>query len=126
MFVEGYHQQYVEHRALLQQISADYHADPALRARIDGGDARPVMDVIGVDQPEGLEIRVVTNTPEVWHLPMPMDPNKAVTDLALSDIAAGSTAGCAATTSTAGTFACSTTASTLGSGGTVSTASTES
>ncbi len=126
MFSGDNYEQYGQGRALLKQLSADYHSDPELRARIDGGDSGPVQAALGFDNPEEVEIRLVPNTPEVWHLPMPPDPNAAVSESQLADIAGGTTAGCVACGSTAGTFACSTAASTLGSGGTVSTASSES
>ena len=126
MFSGDDYEQYGQGRALLKQLSADYHADPELRARIDGGDSGPVQEALGFDNDAGVEIRLVPNTPEVWHMPMPPDPNEAVSDSRLFDIAAGSSTGCVACTSTAGSFACSTMASSLGSGGTVSTASSES
>ena len=126
MFSGTEYEQYGQGRAMLKQLSTDYHSDAALRARIDGGDSGPVQEALGYDNPADVEIRLVPNTPEVFHLPMPPDPNVAIDDSALSDLAGGSTAGTAMCTSTAGTFACSTTASSLGSAGTVTTASSES
>ena len=116
------YEQFERNYALLKKLSADYHADPALRARIDGGDSRPVLDAFGVDDPGGAELRVVANTPEVYHLSMPLDPNAAVADSVLREVVGGSTAGTGATIGSIGSFACSTAASCLGSAGTVSTA----
>ena len=122
MFHEGHHEQYEQGRALLKQLSADYHSDPALRARIDGGDSRPVLDALGVDNPGGAELRVVADTPEIYHLPMPLDPNKAMADTALARVVGGSTTGSGGSISSAGSFGCSTAPSTLSSVSTTSTA----
>ena len=122
MFYEGHHEQFEQGRALLKRLSADYHADPELRARIDGGDSRPVLDALGVDNPGGAELRVVADTPEVYHLPMPLDPNKAMADTALARVVGGSTTGSGGSISSAGSFGCSTAPSTLSSVSTTSTA----
>ena len=122
MFHEGHHEQYEQGRALLKQLSADYHGDPELRARIDGGDSQLVLDALGVDNPGGAELRVVADTPEVYHLPMPLDPNKAMADTALARVVGGSTTGSGGSISSAGSFGCSTAPSTLSSVSTTSTA----
>ena len=122
MFVEGHHEQFEQSHALLKRLSAAYHADPALRARIDGGDSRPVLDALGVGNPGGAELRVVANTPQVYHLPMPLDPNEVVADTALARIVGGSTVGSGGSLGSAGCFACSTGPSTLSSVSTTSTA----
>ncbi len=122
MFHEGHHEQYEQGRALLKQLSADYHGDPELRTRIDGGDSQPVLDALGVDNPGGAELRVVADTPEVYHLPMPLDPNKAMADTALARVVGGSTTGSGGSISSAGSFGCSTAPSTLSSVSTTSTA----
>ena len=122
MFFEGHYEQFEKSHALLKRLSADYHADPALRARVDGGDSRPVLEALGVDNPAGAELRVVANTPEVWHLAMPLDPNDVVADAVLKDVAGGSTVGSGGSIGSAGCFACSTAASSLSSVSTTSTA----
>ena len=116
------HEQFAHSRALLQRLGADYRADPALRARIDGGDSRPVLDALGVDNPSGVALRVVADTPAVYHLPMPLNPNDVVADSALSGVAGGSTASSGGTVGSAGCFACSTAPSSLSSASTASSA----
>ena len=116
------YEQFVESRALLRRLSADYHADPALRARIDGGDSRPVLAALGVDNPSGVALRVVADTPAVYHLPMPLDPNDVVADSALSEIVGGSTASSGGTVGSAGCFGCSTAPSSLSSASSASSA----
>ena len=116
------YEQFARSRALLKRLSADYRADAGLRARIDGGDSRPVLAALGVDNPSGVALRVVPDTPEVYHLAMPLDPNDVVADSALSEIVGGSTVGSGATIGSAGCFACSTMASSASSASTVSTA----
>ena len=116
------YEQFVQSRALLRQLSADYRADPALRARIDGGDSRPVLAALGVDNPSGVALRVVPDTPEVYHLPMPLNPNDVVADSALSQVAGGSTASSGGTVGSAGCFGCSTAPSSLSSASSASSA----
>ena len=116
------YEQFVRSRALLKQFSADYRADPALRARIDAGDSRPVLAALGVDNPSGVALRVVADTPEVYHLPMPLDPNDVVADSALSEIVGGSTASSGGTVGSAGCFGCSTAPSSLSSASSASSA----
>ena len=116
------YERFAKSHALLKRLSADYHADPALRARIDGGDSRPVLDALGVDNPSGVALRVVANTPAVHHVAMPLDPNDVVADSALREVAGGSTVGTGGTIGSAGCFACSTAASCLSSASTVGTA----
>ena len=116
------YEQFVQSRALLLRLSADYRADPALRARIDGGDSRPVLAALGVDNPSGVALRVVPDTPEVYHLPMPLNPNDVVADSALSQVAGGSTASSGGTVGSAGCFGCSTAPSSLSSASSASSA----
>ena len=122
MLSEEHYAAFEKSHALLKRFSADYHADPALRARVDGGDSRPVLAALGVDNPGGAELRVVADTPEVYHLPMPLDPNDVVADTALSNVAGGSTVGTGGSVGSAGSFACSTAPSSMSSVSTASTA----
>ena len=122
MSFEEHYEAFAKSHALLKRFSADYHADPALRARVDGGDSQPLLAALGVDNPGGAELRVVADTPEVYHLPMPLDPNDAVADTALRDIVGGSTVGTGGSVGSAGCFACSTAPSSMSSVSTASTA----
>jgi hypothetical protein len=114
--------EFEEYHALVQGIANRYHTDPAVRSAL-AGDARTALVELGMKLPEGVEIRVAANTPEVTHLVMPPDPNVELGDEALSAVAGGSTTGTASsagTLSTAGTIPG--TFSTAGTAGTVATA----
>ena len=96
MMTEQELETYRDNHAALQQFAARYRADAALRARIAGGDYADLHMAV----PDGVEIRVVAETPDTYYFPLPGDPNAQVSDQALEDVAGGSTAG---TLSTAGT-----------------------
>lgn len=107
----------------LRRFSADWRADPELRARLAGGDYAPAVEAFDLKVPEGVELRFVANTPAAFHLSIPVDPNQAVADTTLRDIAGGSTAGTASSVTTAGTIGCSTGPSTVGTAGSLGSAS---
>lgn len=73
------------HEALMR-FSARYRADEALRARIENGD---YGDLYGEEVPTGVEVRIVCQTPEVFYMPMPENPNAAVSDQELGAVAGG-------------------------------------
>ncbi len=110
--------------ATMQELNAAYRSDEELRRRIDGGDSAPAVEAFGLDMPAGLELRVVADTAEVFHLILPPDPNAAMADGALSEVAGGSTASSAGTVGSAGCFGCSTSPSTLSSVGSAGSAGT--
>ena len=107
----------------LERFSADWRADPELRARLAGGDYAPAAEAFGLNVPEGAELRFVPNTETVFHLPIPVDPNQAISDTTLDDVTGGSSAGTASSIGTLGTVGCSTGPSTVGTGGSVGTTS---
>lgn len=107
----------------LERFSADWRADPDLRARLAGGDYAPAVEAFGLNVPEGAELRFVPNTAATFHLPIPVDPNQAISDTTLDDITGGSSAGTASSIGTVGTVGCSTGPSSVGTGGTMGTAS---
>ena len=69
----------------LKDFAARYRADAEVRARIDRGD---VSD-IGLDLPEGIEVRVVEQTADTYYLPLPQSPAAALSDEALAGAAGG-------------------------------------
>ena len=77
---------YREGYEALVRFGARYRGDERLRARIDGGDYSDLDGTV----PEGTEVRVVHQTPEVCYVPMPEDPNSALADRQLSPAAGGS------------------------------------
>ena len=77
---------YREGYEALVRFAARYRDDEQLRARIDGGDYSDLDGTV----PEGTEVRVVSQTPEVCYMPMPEDPNSALADQQLGPAAGGS------------------------------------
>ena len=77
---------YLESYEALASFAARYRGDEQLRARIDGGDYSDLHATV----PEGMEVRVVHQTPEVYYMPMPEDPNSALADQQLNPAAGGS------------------------------------
>ena len=80
------HERYSEH---LQSMANDCRDDPELRARVDA-DPRSVFTDRGLPFPEGVDVRIVRNTEDVFHLTMPPDPNAHLSDTILDGIAGGS------------------------------------
>ena len=116
------------HRDTLQTLMAAAHAyrdDPDFRARIEA-DPRGVLEERDVEfQPDDIEVRLAVNTPEVFHLVLPTDPNAVLSDRLLRDVAGGSsasTAGSAGSGGTVSSFAsclgCASSLSSAGTGGT--------
>ena len=74
----------------LQQFAEVVYSDE-LRLRVE---ERPkdVLREHGFDFPPGVEVNVVFNTADTFHLAFPPDPNQELTDEALSAVAGGKTA----------------------------------
>lgn len=88
-------------------------ADDDPRAFLETHGIADVVD--GNPQTKDMDVRIRANTDEVFHLPMPTDPNDDLVDEQLDFVAGGNRQHTAAS---AGTFACSTipsTASTMSS-----------
>ena len=112
----------------LKEFAGQYHADAALRARVDGGDLSPLAERLGLDQHPDIEFRVAANTEEVFHMLMPQDPATVLSDEALTRVTGGTgtTASTAGSVGSGGSIITSTTPSTfstLGSAGSAGTAS---
>lgn len=90
---------YADNYQALMRFSARYRADESLRARLENGDYGDLHGMV----PPATEIRVVRQTPEVYYMPMPADPNAAVSDEMLASVAGGSTNGSVSSALTAGT-----------------------
>ena len=103
--------------ALVASIGRKLSEDGDLRSRLEA-DPRGALTARGVDVPPGLELRVASDTEDVFHLVLPADPNEALADETLGEISGGRA-------STAGTLGSAGTASTIAScWGTASSAST--
>lgn len=120
---DGSYDEFLGNYETLKRFSADYRADAGLRARLAGGDYGPAARAFDLNVPEGAELRFVPNTAAAYHLVIPVDPNQAIADTTLSDVAGGSSAGTASSIGTAGTVGCSTGPSSVGTGGSIGTAS---
>ena len=75
----------------LGAIAGDCRNSPDLQAELDA-DPRAFLAGRGMKLPADADLRVFANTPEVFHLVMPPNPNAAVSDEALAGVAGGSTA----------------------------------
>ena len=82
----GLHERYSD---ALQSIADDCRDDPELRARVDE-DPGSVFADRGLPFPEDTDVRVVRNTAEVFHLTMPPDPNRHLSDEMLVGVTGGS------------------------------------
>lgn len=99
----------------LHEFAERYRADAAVRERLARGDASDVP----VEIPPGMEVRVTEQSPDVFYMAMPADPNAAMSDQMLETVTGGiapGTLSSAGTSSTAGTVPSTlSTASTIGS-----------
>ena len=77
--------------AALGAVAGDCRNSPELQAELDA-DPRAFLAGRGMKLPAGADFRVFANTPEVFHLVMPPNPNAVVSDEALADVSGGSTA----------------------------------
>ena len=94
--------------------------DPELRERLAAGDTAEALDELGVDVPRGTEVRFVANTPGTFHLVMPENPNAALSDENLQDVAGGSSLSSALCFGSAGSFpSCVSSVATASTGGSV-------
>ena len=72
----------------LSALARECRDDPDLRRRLDA-DPRAVFGQRDVDLPAGIDFRVAANTPEVFHLVMPQNPNAVISDQDLTRISGG-------------------------------------
>ncbi len=101
-----------------------YREDAEFRSRVDE-DPKSVMAEHHFEVPPGVEVRIMEDTDDTFHLVLPPDPNVVLSDEALGMVAGGKSAstigsaGSASTVSTVCTTAsCAASAGSLGSAGT--------
>ncbi len=105
-------QSQIEH---LTALGSQYRSDAGFRSRLLS-DPHGILNEKGFDIPKELEVRVVANTDELFHIAFPLDPNATMSDEALALVAGGGgSASTVGSVSTAGTVV--TTASSVGSVG---------
>ena len=90
MWDDSVHAEFLRYYELLQRFSADYRNDSELKARIDGGDISPAVEVLGLEDVEReVQVRIVPDTHEVLHVIMPSDAERALPDSMLEMVAGG-------------------------------------
>ena len=100
----------------LESLGTAYRADSGVRHRAEN-DPHALLREKGLDIPADIDVRIVANTPDRFHLILPPDPNMALVDEDLRIVAGGKSAGCAGSASTISSAATS-----IGSVGSASTA----
>ena len=73
----------------LTRAAEEYLERPEIRAELDA-DPHAFFAGRGVNMPDSVELRVAANTPEVFHLVMPTNPNEVLADTQLTSVAGGS------------------------------------
>ena len=90
----------------LGAVAGDCRNSPELQAELDA-DPRAFLADRGMTFPADADLRIAANTPEVFHLVMPPNPNATVSDEELSGVSGGSTASTISTLpSCVGTVGC--------------------
>lgn len=70
-------------------VEQAYREDPGFRQRL-AEDAAAAVAEQGLELPHGIsEVKVVENTPEIFHLTFPRDPNSVVPDKSLKHVVGG-------------------------------------
>ncbi len=112
-----------QYHTLIERITDRYYEDADFRETLDS-DARAALADMGLQLPEGIEVKVVASTSRQAYVVLPPDPNVDLDDEALTAVAGGSssgTAGSAGTVSTLSSFTvtigCAATAGTVGTAG---------
>ena len=97
---------------ILQGFADACRSDEALLREVE---ERPkdVLRKHGIDLPMDVDVNIVLNTRDTFHLAMPPDPNQALQDEALMAVAGGKSANTASSAASIGSFP--STASTLSS-----------
>ena len=75
---------------VLMEFATRYRADAAVRARVENGD----YSDLGVRVAEGVEVRVVENTPDTFYFPLPPKPASTLSDKELENVAGGYCVAC--------------------------------
>lgn len=90
----GSPERFRENLAVFRAASERYWKDEALRGRVESGDAGELLAELGIELPAGTEAKVVANTPETFHVVLPVNPNVGLKDEQLSGIAGGACYSC--------------------------------
>ena len=88
---------------MILDAAAAFHQDEEFHSWMCA-DPRGALADKGILIPPGMEIRVVANTPDTFHVSMPPDPNIGLSDEDLQLVAGGKSASTAGSAGTASTF----------------------
>ena len=115
----------VERAEKFAMLADAWREDASVRLRCESDPRGILADRADMDIPPELEVRILVNTDEEFHVVFPLDPNTAISDEALTAVVGGNCAGSAgtlgtlgsagtipSTASTAGTLFCAGTAGT--------------
>lgn len=67
-------EQYERNMRAYADVVAKYFGDPDFKARLDAN-PREVLSAEGIDLPDGVEIRLLFNSPTCLHVVLPMRDN---------------------------------------------------
>ena len=110
----------------LAPFARSFRSDPEFRGRATS-EVRSLLEQHGIALPQGVQVEIIENTDELYHLVLPPDPNAILSEEDLSMVAGGTTAGTAGTLgSLSSASSVPSTVSTAGSASTASTAGTSS
>ena len=107
---------FLQNQETLQRFGERYRADAALRDRIARGDHSDLIAEVR----EGVEVRVLQQTPETHYFLMPQDPNARIQDQALESVVGGSSPPLSSAACVGSVGSIPSTVSSLGSAGSVS------
>ena len=96
--------QYVRQQGIVLQGIADACRSDEDRLREVEERPQDVLREHGIDMPMDVDVKVVLNTRDTFHVVMPPDPNQALQDEALMAVAGGKAPGTASSAATVGTF----------------------
>ena len=95
--------QYVRQQGIILQGLADACRSDEDRLREVEERPKDVLREHGIHVPMDVDVNIVLNTHDTFHLAMPPDPNQALQDESLMAIAGGKTGGTASSAATVGT-----------------------
>ena len=82
------HDDIQRYESMLAEAANECSGDPELRTELDA-DPRAFFTARGMSVPDGVEVRVADDTADTIHLIMPPNPNDAVSDDTLTQVAGG-------------------------------------
>ena len=78
-----------EYDTKMASLAAKHFGNEEIMKRIADGEAREALADMGISVPMGMEVSVVANTNDVFHVVMPADPNASLSDEELLSTSGG-------------------------------------